>query len=625
MSRLTNQMTVSVAGLRGPAGEVSADLTALEAAVTQKAEVAGAAAIASEQSREMAEAAAAIAPQGFGVGTPTDLNVDLTATVISRLTRPYGRFNLDVAGNAYQERNAPSTPVITDGNPIGTLSAGGFTFTAPTDADRPAITTSGSHKGITFDATSNYLTSTDFATAIAASGCFSLTFAAAFNGNTRALFGLRGAGSTEWITLSNTSSGILNVIGGAGSQYPAPSFGATGSAKKVYTLNVGEGELTLLVDGVETRLAHELRFAPIQAAIGARIDATNVNGTSFFQGLFQPYMFTADRLTRAQAKALHSDARAFFADSPALRRVYDLFPNGTQPLGKQVSNSVEKGRDWEQELAYLKAQIANLSRQLPRDVTYFGIVGQSNAVSRALKTGTIGAAIPGVLMWNAATQTVIQATSPLAHPDGAEMQPTMFGPEWQFAKRWLAANPGRQICFVPMARGGTSFGNAEDIRNWAPTGARALYMVAQMNAIAAQNPTWKLGGFLCSLGESNLAGTTTAAEFSAYMDGLVAQARTVADASEATPFVWSGLAPMTLYLYSLSGKDSAGYLAAIRGLPSRIPYTAYASWHYPTYLPTIKADTLHLDATGQVGQGDRWFDAWVAASANMGVKLLAPE
>lgn len=54
MSRLTNQMTVTVAGLRGPVGTVGTDLAALEANVIEKAGVADAAALAAVQLRDQA-------------------------------------------------------------------------------------------------------------------------------------------------------------------------------------------------------------------------------------------------------------------------------------------------------------------------------------------------------------------------------------------------------------------------------------------------------------------------------------------------------------------------------------------------------------------------------------------
>ncbi|MGH1417151.1 MAG: sialate O-acetylesterase, partial [Pelagimonas sp.] len=105
------------------------------------------------------------------------------------------------------------------------------------------------------------------------------------------------------------------------------------------------------------------------------------------------------------------------------------------------------------------------------------ILGQSNAVGRA---GLDGLPLhpAGALQYDQAG-ALVAPTTPLDHRITTNSDE--FGPDVQFSRAFMAANPGAQLVFIPCADGGTGFFD----NMWNPDDPAYDDAVTRINAFAA--------------------------------------------------------------------------------------------------------------------------------------------
>ncbi len=242
------------------------------------------------------------------------------------------------------------------------------------------------------------------------------------------------------------------------------------------------------------------------------------------------------------------------------------------------------------------------------------ILGQSNAVGRAGLDG-----LPyhpaGVLQYDQAG-ALVAPTTPLDHR--ITTYSDEFGPDVQFSRAFMAANPGAQLVFIPCADGGTGFFD----NMWNPGDPAYDDAVTRINAFAASYPDAVFSAVIWVQGEDEGAASAqwSQAQYATALDSMIAALRLDAPAISATPFIAveigagdDGLTP-----------NGSQIRAAIRDTPNRVANTLFvsASGLFET-VDTL--DPLHFGPNGQRGMGQRIYNAMAGEVAAYGGVNSGPD
>lgn len=222
----------------------------------------------------------------------------------------------------------------------------------------------------------------------------------------------------------------------------------------------------------------------------------------------------------------------------------------------------------------------------------FLIAGQSNAVGFATYDG-LGDYPAGVSEYNQAGETVT-ATTPLDH---LSKPANTMGWSIEFADLWKAANPDRDLIFVPYAKGSTGFADGD----WRVGDPLYDGAVAAANAALAANPGAVFEGILWHQGERDK--DETALAYETWLQAMIAGMRSeITGAGSTTPFVLGEISDDVTPFATVNG--------VIRDVPNDVEYTAsVASETLATY------DGVHFNAASLRTMGGLYYDAYVAAQS----------
>ncbi len=257
------------------------------------------------------------------------------------------------------------------------------------------------------------------------------------------------------------------------------------------------------------------------------------------------------------------------------------------------------------ERASIESRIATYYRHsiFPYEFDVFIIGGQSNAIGRATADGDT----PVSGSYQTATGGgVLNASVPLNHPDDDAGD---VGPDVAFATAYLAANPGRNVLFVPVAYGSTRFSNG----GWRKGGTHYNRLVDEANDAIALNSGATLKGLIMALGENDTitGGGSGVATFKTDMDTFIADVRSDITGAANLPVVWAGMSQDWVD----SNPGYQDYQDVIAAVGSRNTNAAFASSTSPTKATSEVGDNVHFDRPGVYTMGQRWYDAWLVASS----------
>lgn len=182
---------------------------------------------------------------------------------------------------------------------------------------------------------------------------------------------------------------------------------------------------------------------------------------------------------------------------------------------------------------------------------------------------------------------------------GIKSNPLAWGPEVEFAKAWLEANPEGTLFIGKVTEGSTGLAQRAGADDWSPASDGELFDKAKRVALDMQSNLGRdhLDGVLYMQGETD---GYDQADAGAYHDNF-------ADFLSAVRSEWRGTEVV------------AGRIA---GAPPYAADVRYAQWlldqeddHLTTFRTLdfgMQADGLHYDAAGQVSLGRAFFDGWAA-------------
>lgn len=232
----------------------------------------------------------------------------------------------------------------------------------------------------------------------------------------------------------------------------------------------------------------------------------------------------------------------------------------------------------------------NESRDFGFDV--IALMGQSNMVgSYGPIDPVLDAADSRILQWGRTSPTdqqIILAEHPLQHNSPPA---DTIGLGLNFAKNHLASmtSSTRRILLVPIAKGGTGFGNNE----WNPGDALYEGGLSRLNAAIAERTGNQLTHILWHQGEADSAMNET--QYAAALDTMLSDLRSRATGAANVPFICGGILP---------GITSDGVRNALIDTPNRNANSYYVD---PTAL-TLGVDNLHFDAPSLREFGDRYWN-----------------
>lgn len=270
-----------------------------------------------------------------------------------------------------------------------------------------------------------------------------------------------------------------------------------------------------------------------------------------------------------------------------------VFAARTNRAGNQMTTHVI--RVWEGDIG----EDGLVEAGVPFDNRPFDVVvvwGQSNMVGKDVYD-TLGAHPSGTFQWDYLGAGAVAPTMPLHHETGGT--PGDMGPDVQFAIDYLAANPGRNLLFVPVAEGSTGFTS----NHWNPGDPNYETLVSRVRSLLAGCPNATLVGALCIIGEQDASDGESEVSFAANLDAAVAGFRSDIAGAANLPFVFGQIGTF-LSPASFPTRDAVN--AAIADTPNRVANTAVAS---SAGLSAI-ADGVHYDAASVRTMGGRLFAAW---------------
>ena len=226
------------------------------------------------------------------------------------------------------------------------------------------------------------------------------------------------------------------------------------------------------------------------------------------------------------------------------------------------------------------------------------VAGQSNAISR----GTADMAIPSPLAAIDAARVKIWDGSAFvgyvvgtnSAQDTANISPNAWGPEAQYAIRWLADHPAGTLYIVKSARGST------DIGTWVPGGGNWVTLANNLYAAkAALASTPHVTKALWAQGEDDAVVLATANAYSTNLPILLDGLRYQLGAKQISVMRISDNSP------------SLTYRSTVRAAQASV-CAAYDYAHLINTDDLVLSDSLHYDAPSVSTMGSRMYDAIIA-------------
>ena len=221
--------------------------------------------------------------------------------------------------------------------------------------------------------------------------------------------------------------------------------------------------------------------------------------------------------------------------------------------------------------------------------------GQSNMMGPTLYDGS-GAHPSASYQWDYTGRGVRDVDVQLSH--GMEASGNYMGPDVQFAIDYLAANPGRNLLFIPVALGSTGFVS----NNWNPGDPQYENMVSQVRFAMAHCPNATLVGALCILGERDANSSESEVSFAANLDAAIAGFRSDIAGAANLPFVFGQIGTF-LSTDFFPTRDDIN--TAIADTPNRVENTAVAS----SSGLVSNGDGIHYDAASLRTMGSNLYSA----------------
>lgn len=223
-------------------------------------------------------------------------------------------------------------------------------------------------------------------------------------------------------------------------------------------------------------------------------------------------------------------------------------------------------------------------------------IGQSNMDG----FGNVGPApyepTPRVQIW---TGRAFETMRPGVNTGGGSGQPA-WGPEVEFANRWLAAHADGVLHIGKISAGGSGLAKDDAAVDWSPQSAGEMHDFARITARRMQDATGASRlDVIMMQGETDAADPAKADAYAGHLRGFIASAR--------AQFLQDPRSDMRFLLGCFD--DRAPYAARIWAAQTEIvgsdPFTACVD---ARGLSTT--DGLHFDAQAQIRLGGAFFEAW---------------
>jgi hypothetical protein len=246
--------------------------------------------------------------------------------------------------------------------------------------------------------------------------------------------------------------------------------------------------------------------------------------------------------------------------------------------------------------------------------TYIILAGQSNA----LGFGNSGAApytpTARVQIWadtnNDGVGDAWNYMSPGTNT-GTPMNPTVWGPEVQFANAWLANHATGNLWIDKIAKGSTGLANDSHTGDagldWSPASTGEMYDIATASVHAAHDnlngSSYAFGawnGLLWMQGETDATDPTKAANYQTNLADFISHARTDWNV---TPVVVGRITD------SAALPDSLAVRQGEFGVDQADAHVT----SFKTIGFEMQADGEHYDANGHVSLGEGFYDNWLLA------------
>ncbi len=242
---------------------------------------------------------------------------------------------------------------------------------------------------------------------------------------------------------------------------------------------------------------------------------------------------------------------------------------------------------------------------MPPDI--FLLAGQSNASGNGdpLDPALDTAPIPGVLQWDAETQAILPATTPLRH----HTAPPRVGFGYHFAAGYHRVT-NRDIILIP--RGKDESRLIQGFWQWGEPGGEGYEdAIAQAN-IAIVQTGGALRGILWHQGEADTLRTPTEHDYRAALAALIAGWRARIIGAETTPVLCAAFSPD----WSAATPAAHPIEAALRSIATWCPHTACVAteglkgneW---------QGDEIHFSAAAQRELAIRYLAAYQALIGNI--------
>lgn len=191
---------------------------------------------------------------------------------------------------------------------------------------------------------------------------------------------------------------------------------------------------------------------------------------------------------------------------------------------------------------------------------------------------------------------------PGVNTGGGSGQPA-WGPEVEFANRWLAEHRGGILRLGKVSGGGTGLARDETEADWSPDSPREMFHFARVTARRMQAATGaRRLDVIMMQGETDAADAAKAAAYEQNLRTFVARARAEFPAGDRPPvrFVIGQV------------REAAAYAGVVRAAQQAVDRDDADVASVDTRDLTTR-DGVHLDAASQVRLGAAFYAAWSAA------------
>jgi hypothetical protein len=235
------------------------------------------------------------------------------------------------------------------------------------------------------------------------------------------------------------------------------------------------------------------------------------------------------------------------------------------------------------------------------------LAGQSNALGFGLGAddlpATARAPDPRAMIWDGAAFVTMRPGANTGSP-GA---PHAWGPEVEFARRWLADHPAGRLYVLKHARGSTPLAADAAHPDWAPA-SQELFAetTAQISrakaALAARGVRPEIGAVLWMQGEADAVDVAKAPSYEANLVELFARIRR--DWGEArTPIVFG----------QINGRSGFVHGDRVRAAQLRVDRADGAAASASTDHLGLQPDRVHFSSAGQIRLGGDFYEIYANA------------